>query len=1468
MNEIVSVLSTCQPTIRPRHFVGQGSASFKNINDSSNIKGMPQKVQQQVIREFQSGHYNVLVCTCIGEEGLDIGEVDLIVNYDTLRSPIRMIQRVGRTGRKRKGRVICLISEGQEEKDWKRGQANERTLQRALRRPENFQFAVLPSLFPSTPQPLKQTMQVNEMLPLSQVGGHGGAPKKAKSNTPLLESWKLSKEQEEIRLYTFGPIRCFTDDPRRKWLRARRNACVASYAKKLLAGPSRRLLLTMEATTSSGIVASNTENTRRMKRAKRCDIWEDDDYQRSILNKDWEETASERRHINICANKPPSDTHLKDGLSSLQHSHAAATINLERKATPEAETTSNVQATTHMNNRLKPENQLLKSNVTAPSSNFDTLSNKDRETFNVICRVPSNTRASNSSSNKSIYAPARVNPYSKRLSESKCNQDDGPATDEARKPNETRENLSTKVANEENKQNKRCNTESSFTTKCTAHDPIISNYDEDAKTKDQIANLSIPSTEVEPQKTRTALKDITDSSLNIEKSETTMQGHDKCLLQKGSTLKDFEIRNDSTAPPEIIENMSKFCSTKIEFRLPTPPASSSSESESDDDCESDDKMPNKEAAITVEEESRPSFNQVLRLPTPPASSSSESESDEDSESDDKMLIKESAATAEEENRPSIKDHMIPSEVFLKSEKETFVNQANAHSDNEENKATQFRLPTQDSSSDESSDEDCSLQEKSMTNTNEDPTKDEKVCDEADGLIEATHPLKTDDKNKHFVMETIGTNDMVIKQSDRCKDDYVTSKDHATPREEAILSGREECKNGNSFSVTSRRHQEEKPDYLDLSSSNDRLSTTNEERSREDALSNTHLSPSAKVSEKRSKENFATEPTDGTPKPTRPKFEYQMTDDLVDTPSVNGDGMRSSAIANGNSYTHKPCQSNLQYLQNPELLIDTPVDKKETTRSSRSDLEHQLKNDLIDTPSVHYETQQDKTGNKFSTGTTTPHKPVMLGVDHGQDLVDTPDDQNLINRIPNTQVDDVDDIVCLVCHCGDSPKDDPIVFCDGPNNCPGAFHLSCYSLDPSVIDLMDEWQCDLCTMNSKLKSSAKPSCFVCQRHDSTLKKIPGTSDASSWIHPYCMSWSDDTGVSMCQFCSFPGATPCSFPSCSQVAHPHCVREEKAWLTVVDTGKKQSCIYCPKHRNAEYSGFRWIQEENESIPPKCFILPSSRVKRSHKSKRSKTRKAGDGMDESRKKKRLKKVSTSGLAKNLKREGRIINEIESKEARRKRVRAALAKRHQGMLDSTYIDTDAVVDNNRELAGDDDDDENSEIMRIDEEEKLAAETFINDSQLDYTQDILDRIDPSDESQTIHRQVDAENDRAKQFATPIFNRRMVRQQENSSRSDRNNRSSLKGLGNCHFIRSVIEHARQGGDAEDIENAYHETVANMTQESTESNQNIPVELDYASSSDEGDMNGAVIESESVITAEQQAAIEQRRLEALARRKIN
>lgn len=78
--------------------------------------GLKQNSQSQVLNDFKSSKYNILVATSIGEEGLDIGEVDLIINFDCTSSVIKNLQRMGRTGRKREGKVISLFSGNEEEK--------------------------------------------------------------------------------------------------------------------------------------------------------------------------------------------------------------------------------------------------------------------------------------------------------------------------------------------------------------------------------------------------------------------------------------------------------------------------------------------------------------------------------------------------------------------------------------------------------------------------------------------------------------------------------------------------------------------------------------------------------------------------------------------------------------------------------------------------------------------------------------------------------------------------------------------------------------------------------------------------------------------------------------------------------------------------------------------------------------------------------------------------------------------------------------------------------------------------------------------------------------------------------------------------------------------------------------------------------------------------------------------------------
>ena len=75
-------------------------------------KGMDQKKQTEVLDRFRDGQFSVLVSSSIGEEGLHVPDVDLVIFYEAVPSEIRSIQRRGRTGRTRPGRVIILLAEG------------------------------------------------------------------------------------------------------------------------------------------------------------------------------------------------------------------------------------------------------------------------------------------------------------------------------------------------------------------------------------------------------------------------------------------------------------------------------------------------------------------------------------------------------------------------------------------------------------------------------------------------------------------------------------------------------------------------------------------------------------------------------------------------------------------------------------------------------------------------------------------------------------------------------------------------------------------------------------------------------------------------------------------------------------------------------------------------------------------------------------------------------------------------------------------------------------------------------------------------------------------------------------------------------------------------------------------------------------------------------------------------------------
>ena len=91
--------------VNAKLFVGQTKKS-----NSQGSTGLSQKEQKQVIEQFKTGEVNVLCATSIGEEGLDIPEVNAVYFYEPIPSEIRRIQRAGRTARLMPGKLAILIT--------------------------------------------------------------------------------------------------------------------------------------------------------------------------------------------------------------------------------------------------------------------------------------------------------------------------------------------------------------------------------------------------------------------------------------------------------------------------------------------------------------------------------------------------------------------------------------------------------------------------------------------------------------------------------------------------------------------------------------------------------------------------------------------------------------------------------------------------------------------------------------------------------------------------------------------------------------------------------------------------------------------------------------------------------------------------------------------------------------------------------------------------------------------------------------------------------------------------------------------------------------------------------------------------------------------------------------------------------------------------------------------------------------
>jgi Fanconi anemia group M protein len=103
---------TIEDIVRALEKEGVSARRFVGQSDREGSRGMDQQTQTRTLDLFRRGEFKVLVSSSIGEEGLHVPDVDLVVFYEAVPSEIRYIQRRGRTGRTTEGRVVILLAEG------------------------------------------------------------------------------------------------------------------------------------------------------------------------------------------------------------------------------------------------------------------------------------------------------------------------------------------------------------------------------------------------------------------------------------------------------------------------------------------------------------------------------------------------------------------------------------------------------------------------------------------------------------------------------------------------------------------------------------------------------------------------------------------------------------------------------------------------------------------------------------------------------------------------------------------------------------------------------------------------------------------------------------------------------------------------------------------------------------------------------------------------------------------------------------------------------------------------------------------------------------------------------------------------------------------------------------------------------------------------------------------------------------
>lgn len=89
----------------------ENSLRKRGINARGISSDLEQPQREEVLRQFKHGNFSVLVATDIMSRGIDIADLDMVINYDVPNDGEDYVHRVGRTARaKATGEAITLVT--------------------------------------------------------------------------------------------------------------------------------------------------------------------------------------------------------------------------------------------------------------------------------------------------------------------------------------------------------------------------------------------------------------------------------------------------------------------------------------------------------------------------------------------------------------------------------------------------------------------------------------------------------------------------------------------------------------------------------------------------------------------------------------------------------------------------------------------------------------------------------------------------------------------------------------------------------------------------------------------------------------------------------------------------------------------------------------------------------------------------------------------------------------------------------------------------------------------------------------------------------------------------------------------------------------------------------------------------------------------------------------------------------------